>query len=90
MITKKQKISRHSRKTRWFADSLGKKKTLHPGFQHQVKDVRIVIIEPEDSILPHLHEIRKNLGKIQEIVKDREAWHAAIHGAAKSQTGLSN
>ena len=27
-----------------------------------------------------------NLSKLQEIVKDREAWHAADHGVAKSQT----
>ena len=27
----------------------------------------------------------KNLGKLQEIVKDREAWHAAVHGVTKSQ-----
>ena len=27
-----------------------------------------------------------NLGKLQEMVRDREAWHAAIHGVAKSQT----
>ena len=27
-----------------------------------------------------------NLGKRQEIVRDREAWHAAIHGVANSQT----
>ena len=31
-----------------------------------------------------------NLSKLQEIVKDREAWHAAVHGVAKSQTQLSN
>ena len=30
------------------------------------------------------------LSKLQEIVKDRKAWHAAVHGIAKSQTGLSN
>ena len=29
-----------------------------------------------------------NLSKLQEIVKDREAWHAAIHGVTKSQTQL--
>ena len=29
-------------------------------------------------------------GKPQEKVKDREAWHAAVHGAAKSWTRLSN
>ena len=27
-----------------------------------------------------------NLSKLWEIVKDREAWHAAVHGAGKSQT----
>ena len=30
------------------------------------------------------------LGKLQEMVKDREAWHAAAHGVAQSQTQLSN
>ena len=27
-----------------------------------------------------------NLGKFWEVVRDREAWHAAVHGVAKSQT----
>ena len=36
-----------------------------------------------DGITNSMH---MNLGKFQEIVKDREAWHAAVHGAAKSQT----
>ena len=31
-----------------------------------------------------------NLRKLQEIVKDREAWHAGVHGVTKSQTGLSD
>ena len=30
------------------------------------------------------------LGELQELVMDREAWHAEIHGVAKSWTGLSN
>ena len=31
-----------------------------------------------------------NLSKLQKIVKDREAWHAAVHGVAKSGTGVSD
>ena len=31
-----------------------------------------------------------SLSKLWEIVKDRKAWHAAVHGVTKSQTRLSD
>ena len=40
-----------------------------------------------DSITDSMDIILSNL---QEIVKDRAAWHIAIHGVAKSRTQLSN
>ena len=37
-----------------------------------------------------IHSVDLNLSKLWEIVKDREAWHAAVHVVAKSWTQLSD
>ena len=34
--------------------------------------------------------VNMSLSKLQEMVKDREAWHAAVHEVAKSWTRLSD
>ena len=46
----------------------------------------------EDEMLRrHHHDSRDmNLSKFQEMVRDREAWHAAVHGVAKGWTWLSD
>ena len=36
------------------------------------------------------NSMNMNLSKLQEIVEDREAWHATVYEVAKSQTQFSN
>ena len=37
-----------------------------------------------------INSLEMSLSKLQEIVKDREAWRAAVHGVTKSQIQLSD
>ena len=43
-----------------------------------------------DGWMASLDSMDMSLSKLQEMVKDREAWRAAVQGVAKSQTQLSN
>ena len=45
----------------------------------------------EDEMVGWYHQLDgQELSKLRELVMDREACRAAIHGVVKSQTGLSN
>ena len=47
--------------------------------------------ETEDEMVGGHHQLNGHgLSKLQEIVKDREIWHAVVHGVTKSQTQLSD
>ena len=40
----------------------------------------------EDEMIGWLHQLNGHFSKLQELVMDREAWHASVHGAAESDT----
>ena len=44
----------------------------------------------EDEMVEWHHSMVISLRRLLELVMDREAWRAAIHGVAKSRTGLSD
>ena len=77
MLKLKLQYSGHLKGT---ADSL--EKTLMPG-KIEGKRRQPQRMRQLDGIAD---TVDMNLGKLQEMGKDREAWHAAVHGLAKSRT----
>ena len=50
-----------------------------PGVKREKRAAEAEMVSITDSV-------DMNLSKLQEIVKDREAWHAAVHGITESDT----
>ena len=50
----------------------------------------LLSFEPYDCVAYLFDWTDVSLSKLQEMVKDRDAWRAAVHGVAKSRTRLNN
>ena len=71
----------------WFKVPTHLEKTLMLGKTENKRRRRRQRMRWLDSITDSIYT---NLSKLRETVKDREVWHAAVHGVVKSLTRLSN
>ena len=58
--------------------------------EEELKSLLMKVIEESEKAGLKLNVQKTCLSKLWELVTDREAWHAAVHGVAKSSTLLSD
>ena len=52
--------------------------------------ITLLYTEANTALLIHINPMDVSLSKLREMVKDREAWHAVVHGVVKSWAHLSD
>ena len=59
--------------------------------EHSLEGLMLKLkLQYSDHLMPGVDSMGMSLSKLREIVKDREAWHAAVHRVAKSRAQLSD